>query len=55
MVQRCIKGIWDESVPGIEFDNKGISNYAKMFEKFTELYPRGEKGLTEWEDWSRKI
>ena len=49
MGQICVKGLWDESVPGIKFDEKGVSNYAKMFMKFTELYPRGEKGRVEWD------
>ena len=26
-----------------------------MFLKFIELYPRGEKGLAEWEDWLKRI
>jgi N-acetyl sugar amidotransferase len=26
-----------------------------MFQKFAELYPRGEKGLTVWDEWVRKI
>jgi N-acetyl sugar amidotransferase len=52
---RCEKGLWDESIPGIKFDENGVSNYAKMFQKFIELYPRGENGLTEWENWLRKI
>jgi N-acetyl sugar amidotransferase len=55
MKQRCVNGLWDESVPGIIFDDKGISNYAKMFIRFTELYPRGEKGLKEWEEWVKSI
>ena len=55
MGQICVKGLWDESVPGIEFDENGVSNYAKMFQKFIELYPRGNKGLKEWEGWLRMI
>jgi N-acetyl sugar amidotransferase len=55
MGQRCEKGLWDESIPGIKFDELGVSNYAKMFQKFIELYPRGEKGQAEWESWLRKI
>ena len=55
MGQRCEKGLWDESIPGIKFDEKGVSNYVKMFQKFIELYPRGEKGLAEWEEWLKKI
>jgi N-acetyl sugar amidotransferase len=55
MKQRCVNGIWDESVPGIKFDDNGVSNYAKMFQRFTELYPRGEKGLADWDEWVKKI
>jgi hypothetical protein len=55
MKQRCVIGLWDETVPGIKFDEKGVSNYAKMFLKFIELYPRGEKGLAEWEEWLKRI
>lgn len=55
MAQKCIKGLWDESVPGIKFDEEGISNYSKMFQGFTELYPRGEKGFAEWEKWLVRI
>jgi N-acetyl sugar amidotransferase len=55
MGQTCTMGLWDESVPGITFDEKGISNYAKMFLKFIELYPRGEKGLAVWEGWLKRI
>ena len=55
MEQRCTVGLWDESIPGIKFDENGVSNYAKMFLKFIELYPRGEKGLAEWEEWLKRI
>lgn len=44
----CSKGLWDESIPNISFDENGISNYAKMFDKLCSLYPRGEKGRNEW-------
>ena len=46
----CKKAVWDTTIPGIQFDKNGISNYAKMFEHFIKLYPRGEKGQQEWED-----
>lgn len=55
MKQICTIGLWNESVPGIKFDEKGVSNYSKMFQKFTELYPRGEKGLVEWKEWLNRI
>lgn len=44
----CSKGVWDESVPKIVFDELGVSNYAHLFDKLVEAYPRGEKGLSEW-------
>lgn len=44
----CARGLWDDSVPGIEFDEYGISNYAHLFEKLCEAYPRGEQGKAEW-------
>ena len=36
--------------PGITFDENGVSNYAKMFDKLCEVYPRGEKGKIYWEN-----
>ena len=44
----CTRGVWDESVPGIKFDENGVSNYARLMDKLVEAYPRGEKGKTEW-------
>ena len=55
MGQKCVRGLWDESVPGIKFDDEGVSNYAKMFQKFIQLYPRGEKGMAEWDEWLKRI
>ena len=46
----CTRGIWDTTVPGITFDENGVSNYAKMFDKLCEVYPRGEKGKFYWEN-----
>lgn len=44
----CTRGIWDSTVPGITFDKQGVSNYARMFDRLCEAYPRGEKGRAEW-------
>jgi len=49
MKQRCKLGIWDTSVPGIVFDDNGISNWAKLQQRLMDTYPRGEKGKTNWE------
>jgi N-acetyl sugar amidotransferase len=46
--KRCAKGLWDTTIPSITFDNEGVSDYARMFERLVEAYPRGEKGATEW-------
>lgn len=54
-MQICSKGVWDSTVPGIGFDENGISNYARMFEKLVDAYPRGEKGLQYWEAMVQKI
>ena len=51
----CSSGVWDESVPGIRFDEKGVSNYAHLFDKLVEAYPRGEKGQAEWERLKEKM
>ncbi len=33
----CTRGIWDTTVPGITFDENGVSNYAKMLDKLIEI------------------
>lgn len=50
--KRCSRGLWDTTVPGITFDQTGVSNYAKMFDELCSQFPRGEKGK---EDWKRII
>lgn len=51
----CAKGVWDESVPGIQFDEFGVSNYAGLFEALAKAYPRGESGLQQWNSIVDKI
>ena len=51
----CTRGIWDSTVPGITFDANGVSNYARMFDKLVESYPRGEVGRKKWEQLIEKI
>lgn len=45
----CKLGVWDESVPGISFDENGVSNYAHIFQHMLEDYPRGAKGKAQWD------
>ena len=51
----CSIGLWDTTVPGITFDEEGVSNYCKMFRKYSEQYPKGEKGQQDWKDFVSKI
>lgn len=44
----CTRGVWDESVPQIKFDESGVSNYAHLHDALCEAYPRGEKGAKQW-------
>lgn len=44
----CTIGIWDESIPGISFDENGVSNYAKFQLKMMQIFPRGQHGDNEW-------
>jgi N-acetyl sugar amidotransferase len=46
--QRCKKGLWDTTIPGIKFDSEGVSNFCIMQESLMEQYPRGQKGLLDW-------
>jgi len=47
-IQICSRGVWDSTVPGIFFDDNGVSNYAHMLEDLIQEYPRGEKGKNDW-------
>ena len=53
--RKCALGIWDDTIPGIQYNASGISNYAEMFQKLVEQYPKGEKGKKDWENWLSKI
>lgn len=54
-MKRCTKGIWDETVPGISFDEAGVSNYCRLQEKLMRDYPRGEQGSRDWQKLVDKI
>lgn len=46
--QRCIKGLWDTTIPNISFDEKGVSNYYRMFQRLEKEFPKGEEGNKKW-------
>ncbi|MFC5413084.1 N-acetyl sugar amidotransferase [Larkinella bovis] len=45
----CAKGVWDETIPGIVFDENGVSNFCRLQEKMMADYPRGTQGQADWE------
>lgn len=51
----CAKGIWDETIPGIKFDENGVSNFCHLQEKMMAAYPRGPKGGGDWVSIVKKI
>jgi N-acetyl sugar amidotransferase len=53
--QICSKTIIDTSVPGVRFDEEGVSNYCKIFDNLAEAYPRGDPGMKEWLQIVREI
>ena len=51
----CKKGVWDETVPEITFDENGICNYAHLFDTLVQAYPRGDIGNAIWDNLIQKI
>ena len=49
MLKVCAKGVWDETIPGILFDEDGVSNFCHLQEKMMADYPRGERGQSDWD------
>ena len=46
--QMCSNGIWYTSIPGITFDEDGISNFCRFQELMMKTYPRDAKGQHDW-------
>lgn len=48
----CSRCIYDESVPGIDFDKQGVCRYCRQIDALAEEYgtgtPRGEAAIGEW-------
>ena len=43
-MKTCKRCIYNESIPKISFDEKGICNYCKQFDQMEQEYPTGEHG-----------
>ncbi len=41
----CKRCIYDDSIPYITFDEKGICNYCYEYDELEKEYPTGEKGM----------
>jgi N-acetyl sugar amidotransferase len=46
----CSSGVWDETIPDISFDEAGKSNYADIFQRMLDDFPRGETGTKIWQE-----
>ena len=46
----CSRGLWDTTIPGITFDDNGVSNYCQFQEFMMNTYPQGEEGLRDWKN-----
>ena len=51
----CSKCLYDETIPGIVFDLKGVCNYCHINDGFEKEYPTGEKGMKILGDMAEKI
>ncbi|MBL7895179.1 MAG: N-acetyl sugar amidotransferase [Bacteroidia bacterium] len=45
----CVKGLWDESIPDITFNEQGVSNYCVLQEKMMADYPKNDMAIKKWE------
>jgi N-acetyl sugar amidotransferase len=45
----CSEGLWDESIPGIKYDENGVSNYARIQLNLMKDYPINETCESNWE------
>ncbi|MFL2939908.1 MAG: N-acetyl sugar amidotransferase [Candidatus Poseidoniales archaeon] len=53
--RRCKLGLWDTSIPDVNFDKNGVSNYCKMYKKLDLAYPKGLKGEQTWSSILEKV
>jgi N-acetyl sugar amidotransferase len=51
----CNRCIYDETTPGITFDENGICNYCKTHDQMEQEYPTGEDGWKKLEAFAEKI
>ena len=47
--RRCSRGLWDTSIPGIKFDEEGVSNYCRQFEDLIAHFRRDDESHRAWQ------
>lgn len=53
--QICSRSLHDTTVPGIIFDEQGVCNYCKIYDKLCKNHPRGEQGEKAWKELINRI
>ncbi len=53
--KRCAIGLWEDNIPGIRFDENGISNYARIQQHLMNDFLLDENGKTEWLNFAKTI
>ena len=43
-MRRCTRCLYDETLPNIKFDEKGVCNYCHISDQLNDEYPTGEEG-----------
>jgi len=51
----CTKCIYDDSIPYISFNSKGVCNYCEQYSELDKEYPTGGKGLKILKDLAEEI
>jgi len=55
ILKTCIRCIYDETTPGITFDEHGVCNYCKTHDQMEKEYPTDEAGWKKLEEFAEKI
>lgn len=51
----CSRSLLDTTIPGIRFDEKGVSQFCNIYDELEKLYPLGKEGETALQKLIRKI
>jgi len=52
---RCSRCLYDESVPNISFDERGVCNYCKTHDQLNQDYPTGDVGYRKMKEIAAQI